>query len=38
MTIKKALEFLRLLFEWPWSGERAEMKRAGQVSLKANPA
>jgi hypothetical protein len=33
MAIKKALELLKLLFEWPWSGERAEMKRARQVSL-----
>jgi hypothetical protein len=38
MAIKKALEFLKLLFGWTWSGERVEMKRARQVSVKANPA
>jgi len=32
MPIKKALEFLELLLEWPWSGERAEMKK-GQASF-----
>jgi hypothetical protein len=38
MAIKKALEFLKLLLGWTWNSEGAEMKRAGQVSLKANPA
>jgi hypothetical protein len=38
MAIKKALEFLKLLLVWLWSGERAENGKGQASFLKTNPA